>query len=142
MAGDRPATPGTDGWLELRQLRASVEAHKGFAVAKFVQLLDQPLRLLLVPNGRALDEHLSLFPKDEDGEFLFDLRLRDRLDAYLEEALRLVHNLVGAVGTTVDQTRRAVRRAYPDPRHPVRASYDAAIQAFAQDGLGRSHRHH
>jgi hypothetical protein len=134
MAGDRPATPGTDGWLELQQLRASVEAHKGFAVAKFVQLLDQPLRLLLVPNGRALDEHLSLFPKDEDGAFLFDLRLRDRLDAYLEEALRLVHNLVGAVGTTVEHTRRVVRRAYPDPRHPVRASYDAAIQAFVQDG--------
>lgn len=117
------------------RLRDEARAHPGAAPAGTIRRLNDPYRLLLWPNARELDQHLDLFSRHETALPLMDIRYRERLDKYLEEVLRLVHNLVAAVGTTIDHNRRTLRKAYPqESLHPVWCAFRTSIEPFQQDG--------
>jgi hypothetical protein len=115
-------------------LKEAANAHPGRVTQGLLWEINQPFLLFLWPNARELDHLLSLFPCNKQGQFLFDIRLQRELDVYIEEVHRLVHNLVAAVGTTIEHTRRTLRKAYPeDDTHPVWHARNEQLKAFDAD---------
>lgn len=77
-----------------RRLRDELAALPGAEADRTLRRLNEPFRILLLSNGVELEKHLALFPNDAECRFVTDLRRRELLGAYLETALRLIHNLV------------------------------------------------
>ncbi len=128
-------TADEEGPVErVRRLRSELADHPGETAHQTLRDLNEPFRVLLLPNAADLDRHLATFPDDVEGEMVLDLQRRELLDAYLETALRLIHNLVAAVSTTIDHTRRVLQAAYPDEGHPVRYTFRNHVDVFATDG--------
>ncbi|HVB77392.1 MAG TPA: hypothetical protein VNI34_06270 [Candidatus Nitrosotalea sp.] len=112
------------------ELREQIAKTSGQCVIDAMRSLDDPVRWILWPNGVGLQNHLSTFPFDATGRMLFDALDHDRMRDYLGVTLCLTHNLVAAVGTVIDHTRRTLRSNWPDRSNPVQL-------AFAQ-GSGRA----
>jgi hypothetical protein len=115
-------------------LQEQILAHPGKRIVDALQLLDDPVRLLLAPNAKQLDAHLATFPFDAAGNLVFDAMRRELMDDYLGEALRLMHNVVAAVGTVIDQTRIVLEANWPDPTNLVRIRFADALRRFRSDG--------
>jgi hypothetical protein len=127
--------PDVSGALNpILRLQEQILAHPGKPIVDALQLLDDPVRLLLAPNAKHLDAHLATFPFDAAGNLVFDAMRRELMDDYLGEALRLMHNLVAAVGTVIDQTRIVLEANWPDPTNLVRVRFADALRRFRSDG--------
>jgi hypothetical protein len=119
---------------QLVKAKKRVVQHPGQRIVDAIESLSQPVTLILLPNGKQLDDLLSTFPYNAQGELLFDANRRELMDSYLGEVLRLTHNLVASVGTVIDHTRGILKESWPARESLVRVEFERERSAFTQDG--------
>jgi len=116
------------------ELRDEIARLPGQRVVDAMRSLDDPVRWILWPNGVGLRNHLSTFPFDAGGRLLFDAFDRDRMQNYLGVTVCLTHNLVAAVGTVIDHTRRTLNANWPEKTNYIQRVFDDARARFDKDG--------
>lgn len=124
----------TESPESLEELRDAAFSHPGFSIKEVMRQLEEPYGLVLWPNAFEMNRHLSMFPLDAQGNYLFDMRNDALMDGYIREVTRLVHNLVASVGTTIDHTRRVIMEAYPEPSNPIRIINRQSARNFQENG--------
>lgn len=77
-------------------------------------------------NSQELGELLVLNASGEFAHFLWDVRNRAFLDAFLDEATRRLHNYVASTMSLVEHTRRVIRRTYGEGTN-ARREYDQRV---------------
>jgi hypothetical protein len=120
--------------LRILELRDEIARLPGQRVVDAMRSLDDPVRWILWLNGVGLRNHLSTFPLDAGGRLLFDAFDRDRMQNYLGVTVCLTHNLVAAVGTVIDHTRRTLNANWPEKTNHIQKVFDDARVPFEKDG--------
>lgn len=124
----------TNPGLRMLELRKQIAETPGQHVIEAMRSLDDPVRWILWPNGVALQNHLSTFPFDASGKLLFDAFDQDRMRDYLGVAVCLTHNLVAAVGTVIDHSRRTLNANWPHRSNSIQVTFARAKLPFQMDG--------
>lgn len=122
-------------WVErVKAARARLEACPGATLREEMLTLSRTYRIFTT-NGQHLQEHLATAHGPGAIPTMFAVDRRARLDAFLYETDRLLHNYVAAAGSLRDHTRRLWDK-HPPSDDALNAEYERRVgEAFTTSPL-------
>jgi len=97
--------------LELLALTEQLEASKGWKIFNEIKMLATSY-FIFAGNYQELKKAIDVFQNPKTSKNLWAVENRDKLDALLEEIIRLFHNFISSVMSLVDHTRSFAKKMY------------------------------